>query len=145
MAWELEEALQYYKKQGAPADQSALVELLKEIQKENGGAVPLWAVSGAARAYGIKESFLLAIIRRIPRLRLEDSHCLEICTGPNCPKRKNLGAFVEKTYGSSPEKFRIQYTGCMRMCGRGPNIRWDGVLYNGADEQLIRSLVEKLP
>jgi len=28
------------------------------------------------------------------------------------------------------------------MCGKGPNLKWDGTLYNGADEALIRKLVE---
>ena len=40
MAWELSDAVAYYKKQGAPNDQSALVNLLLEIQQEMGGAVP---------------------------------------------------------------------------------------------------------
>ena len=33
MAWSLEEAISYYRKQGAPRDQSALVALLKEPTK----------------------------------------------------------------------------------------------------------------
>jgi hypothetical protein len=32
----------------------------------------------------------------------------------------------------------------MRQCGKGPNIRWDGQLYNGADEALLRRLVGDL-
>ena len=40
MAWNLEEAMHYYKKQGAPRDQSALVSLLREIQQENNGSIP---------------------------------------------------------------------------------------------------------
>ena len=32
---------------------------------------------------------------------------------------------------------------CMRQCGKGPNIRFDGRLYNGADEALIRSLLQE--
>ena len=32
--WNLEEAVSYYKKQGAPSDQSALVSLLREVQQE---------------------------------------------------------------------------------------------------------------
>ena len=37
--WNLEEAISYNKKQGAPSDQSALVSLLREVQQENGGAI----------------------------------------------------------------------------------------------------------
>ena len=142
MSWNLEEALDYYRNQGAPGNQTALVNLLKEIQQESGGGIPRSAVTAIGEAYGQKETFLLAIIKRMPTLRLDDSHCLEICCGDNCPKRANLAAFVEKTYGKQPA-FTVNYVNCLRQCGRGPNIKWDGVLYNHADEALIRKLVEQ--
>ena len=143
MSWDLTEALEFYRGQGAPSDQMALRNLLKEIQQENGGSIPRYLVTAAAQAYGIRDSFLLAIIRRIPSLHLADTHCLEICCGPNCPRRARLGDFVEKTYGSKPEGFELRYVGCMRMCGKGPNIRWDGQIHHGATEALIRQLVEE--
>ena len=80
----MEEMLSYYAKQGAPGDQTALVNLLKELQQTYGG-VPGWAVSQAAAYYRIKESFLLAIIKRIPSLRLENTHLLELWTDPCRP------------------------------------------------------------
>ena len=82
--WNLEEAISYYKKQGAPSDQSALVSLLREVQQENGGAIPKSALPAMAEGLGVKESYLLAVIRRIPSLRLSDMHTLELCAGPNC-------------------------------------------------------------
>lgn len=141
MVWDFEEALEYYRRQGAPSDQTMLVNLLKEIQKEEGG-IPAYLVQETAKAYSIKETFLLAIIRRYPSLRLKDTHCLEICCGPNCPKKADLAGFTEKTYGKNPAGFTVRYVNCMRMCGKGPNIRWDGQIYHGADENLIRKLVE---
>ena len=36
----------------------------------------------------------------------------------------------------------VSFVPCMRLCGKGPNIRWDGKIYHQADEALIRSLVE---
>lgn len=141
MQWDFEEALDYYKGQGAPSDQSSLINLLKEVQKETG--ITMEKVRRAADYYGIKENFLLAIIRRIPSLRLEDRHCLEVCCGPNCPKRADLQSFVEKTYGKGSANLEIRYVGCMRMCGKGPNIKWDGQIHHGADEALIRSLIEQ--
>lgn len=139
MNFSMEEALSYYQKQGAPADQSALVALLTEIQTAHGGAIPADALRQAAEGLGIKEALLLAIVRRIPRLRLKDAHCLEICAGPNCSKRAALATYVEKTFGKTPG-FEIRYVPCLRQCGQGPNIRWDGKLYNRADEALIREL-----
>ncbi len=142
MTWNFEEALTYYKGQGAPGDQSALLGLLREVQQENGGGIPMWAVEQMAQAYQVKESYVTAVIKRIPSLRLDDSHCLQMCAGPNCGKHTHLADFVEKTYGTKPTKFTLKYVGCMRMCAKGPNIKWDGKVYHQADEKLIRDLVE---
>lgn len=144
MAWEMNEAVHYYRKQGAPADQSALIGLLREIQQENGGGIPEGLLVAAARELGVKDSLLRALVKRIPSLRLMDGHCLEICAGPNCGKQKVLAEFVEKTYGSKPRGFTLKYVPCMRMCGKGPNIRWDGCIHHKADPALIRELVEGL-
>lgn len=141
MAWSLEEAVSYYKRQGAPGDQTAVVALLREIQAENGGAIPAGDLNNAARTLGVKDSFLLAFVRRIPSLRLADKHILELCGGPNCGKRAALADFVEKTWGKDPESFTVRQIGCLRMCGKGPNIRWDGTVYHGADEALLRRLI----
>ena len=131
----------YYRSQGAPGNQTMLVSLLKEIQQESGGGISMQTVSAIAEAYTVKEALLLAVIKRIPSLRLENTHCLEICGGDTCGKRARLAAFVEKTYGRTPEGFTVKHMNCLRQCGKGPNIRWDGVLYNHADEALIRKLV----
>ncbi|MBQ8237660.1 MAG: NAD(P)H-dependent oxidoreductase subunit E [Oscillospiraceae bacterium] len=136
----MEEAIVYYKKQGAPADQSAVTALLREAQAEHGGTIPAYLVSTLAEALGVKESFLLAVIRRIPSLRLADTHCLEICAGPNCGRHAALAEAAEKLRSV---KITVKFVPCMRMCGQGPNIRWDGKCYNHADEALLRQLTEK--
>lgn len=139
--WDLKEAVSYYQKQGAPGDQSALVSLLKEVQQESGGSIPKGVLNRTAQLLGVKESYLLAVVKRIPSLRIADVHVLELCGGPNCGKRAALADFVEKTYGKNPKGFQLRYVPCMRMCGKGPNIRWDGQIYHGADEALIRRLI----
>lgn len=143
MEWELREAAAYYQKQGAPSDQTALIGLLREIQQENGGAVPRHLLAETAALLGAKESYLLAVIGRIPSLRLADTHLLEICAGKNCPKRRDLAAYAEKTWGREPKGFTLRYVPCMRLCGKGPNIRWDGRLYHGADEALLDRLLKE--
>jgi len=137
MVWSLEEAISYYQSLGAPQDQSALVGLLKEIQKESGGAIPKAMLGSVAAAFGVKESLLLALIRRLPSLRLADSHVLEICAGPNCSKHAALAALGENLQSSG---VAVKFVPCMRQCGKGPNIKWDGTLYNGADEALLKNL-----
>ena len=137
MAWDMEEALEYYGSLGAPRDQNALVNLLKEVQQEC-GSIPTWTVEKITAAYGVKDSLLLALIRRMPGLRLEDTHTLEICAGPNCGKHKALAEAAENLSG----KITVKFVPYMRHCGQGPNLRWDGTLYHHADEALLKKLTE---
>ena len=142
MAWNLEEAIGYYKRQGAPRDQTALVGLLKEIQQEHGGSIPLYVLKSISESYEIKESFLRAVIKRIPSLRIADTHCLELCAGPSCGKHVKLAEYVE-TLKKSGGNFTLKFVPCMRMCGKGPNLKWDGTLYHQADEGLIQRLIQE--
>ena len=138
MNFDLKEAVDYYRRQGAPGDQNALRNLLAEIQDAHGGAIPSGILPQTAEALGVKESFLLAIIRRLPSLRLADVHILEICAGPNCSRRGRLAELAEQFRGRAEVKF----VPCMRQCGKGPNLSFDGKLYNGADEQLLARLMD---
>ena len=141
MQWNLEEALAYYKTLGAPGDQNVLISLLREIQRESGGSVPNYAIGEAAEFYGIRESLLLALVRRVPSLRLGDTHVLELCAGPNCGKAASLAACAEKLCKASGGKVQLRFCGCMRMCGKGPNLRFDGKIYNSATEELLKELL----
>lgn len=141
--WTLEEAIAYYEKQGAPRDQNALGNLLREIARENGG-VPAYMLQQVADAYGVKQSFLLAVMKRLPSLRLQDTHELRLCAGPNCGKHTALAAkalTLEKAY---PGRFVLKFTPCMRLCGKGPNVVFDGKPYYRATEELLESLVKGL-
>ena len=139
MEWNAAEAAQYYKKQGAPADQMALTALLKEAQEACGGGIPPYLVKELAGYLGAKESLLLALIRRLPRLRLADTHLLEVCAGRNCGKSAELAKAAEKL---ASERITVRFVPCMRQCGKGPNIRFDGTIYNGADGELLKNLVK---
>ena len=138
MEWNLKEAIGYYKSLGAPTDQQALIGLLREINTEHNG-IPAACVSEVAQAYAIKDGVLLALIKRIPRLRLSDVHTLEVCAGPNCPNRAALAGIAENL--CKGKNVQLKLVPCMRMCGKGPNIRFDGVVYNGADEALLKKLI----
>ena len=131
--------LDYYRRQGAPSDQTALVNLLKEVQHDHGG-IPRWAVAEIAEAYQVKESFLLAVIKRIPSLRLQDTHLLQLCAGPNCGKHTQLAEEAEKL--CKLKGIELKYMGCQRMCGKGPNIRFDGKLYHKATVELLQELLK---
>ena len=135
----MKEILEYYRRQGAPADQTALVNLLKELQQTY-GVVPKWAVGEIAEEYRIKESFILAVVKRIPSLRLQDTHLLQLCSGQNCGKHTALAAEAEKLCKLKSVEFK--YMGCQRMCGKGPNIKFDGKLYHKATVELLQELLK---
>ena len=141
MAWELTEAVTYYRRQGAPGDQGALIALLKEVQQECGG-ISRQDLVQICEAYGVKEGLLLALIKRIPSLRLREGHTLELCGGPNCGKAAALAAFAEKLARERSD-ITLKFVPCMRLCGKGPNLRYDGQLHHRADPELLKSLTEK--
>ena len=142
MAWDLDKAADYYKKMGAPSDQNAVINLLREIQQENGGSIPQWVPVVVAEKLGTKPGLLLALIRRIPSLRLGEGHLLELCAGPNCGKHTHLLRLAEEL-AKGRSDVTVKTIPCQRLCGKGPNIRYDGVLHHKADEALIRDLLKK--
>ena len=101
MAWSIAEAIAYYQRQGAPADQTALISLLREVQQESGGRIPRAALPRIAETLGVKESFLEAVIRRIPSLGLSDTHCLEICAGKAAAEAVPWGSLWKKPTDNS--------------------------------------------
>jgi NADH:ubiquinone oxidoreductase subunit E len=146
--WDLAEAIDYYRRQGAPGDQQMLTALLKEAQEACGGMLPTPVLSEIAAAYGLKDSFLTALIRRIPSLHTQEvPHTLVLCGGGACQRSGGLSRFVEQTYQVRPGqvstqgRFLYQVAGCMKACGHGPCLKWDGTLYQQADPSLIRQLV----
>ena len=142
MLWNLQEAIEYYRKQGAPADQGALISLLREIQRENGG-ISRGDIGIIAQTFSVKEGLLLALIKRIPSLRLKDTHTLELCAGPNCGKHTALAAFAEKLCKESAGKIEVNFMPCMRMCAKGPNVRLNGALYHNMTEEKLKELLKK--
>ena len=144
MEWNLNEAIAYYQKMGAPRDQTALTGLLREIQQECGGSIPAAVLPEIAESYNVKLTFLMALIKRIPSLRLNNTHCLELCAGPNCGKHAALAAYAEKLHAKHEKLFILKFSPCMRMCGKGPNIKWDGILYNKANQELLDKLIEEI-
>ena len=139
MDWKLEEAIQYYKRQGAPNDQTALLGLLREIQHAHGG-IPQTLLPTLARELDVKESYLLAVIRRIPSLRLAQQYILELCAGPNCGKSAALAAYAEELQRKFGAKLTVKFVPCMRMCGKGPNVRFNGQLHHKTTKELLDSL-----
>ena len=99
--WNLTEAIEYYRGQNVSQDQQALIELLREVQAENGGSIPACALEEITAQLDIRPAILTAILKRCPGLRTQTApHSLELCAGPRCQKREcaRLHAFIEKNY-----------------------------------------------
>ncbi|MFQ7854268.1 MAG: NAD(P)H-dependent oxidoreductase subunit E [Flavonifractor plautii] len=149
--WTLEEALAYYRRQGAPGEQGALVALLREVQEERGGALPAADLAEIAAALSLRDTFLSAIIRRYPGLRTEEAPTAWSCAAaPAAPAGARpvwppLWRDLRRAPGgvSASGRFTYRITGCMKNCPNGPSLRWDGALHSRADEALIRALVDE--
>lgn len=145
---ELREIIEYYRGQGAPQDQQMVIALLREAQEACGGVLTADVMEAIAQAYGVKQTFLLAFVRRVPALRFEAApHRLEICG--TCRAGAKLRDFIERTYGvksglvNGNAGFSYHVVPCMKNCKNGPSVRWDGTLHSHADEALIRQLIGK--
>lgn len=132
--WDLIQTVQWYRRRGAPGDQQELRNLLREAQEACGG-LDLPLVEQLAQELDVKASFLMAVAKRTPGLVLEQGNVLELCAGPNCGKHKALLEFAE-----SLPNVKVKLVNCMRLCGKGPNVRFNGKLYHGADQALLKRL-----
>lgn len=151
-SWNIHEAVEYYKGQDAPQNQFALVELLKEAQEHNGGVLTDIAVEEIAALLNIKVTFLNAVIKRYSSLKTAQApHRLEVCGGKNCAVNGSAallkhirGAYGAESGGISTKGgFSFKICGCLKHCGKGPNIKWDGEIYNAATPELIKKLADR--
>ena len=147
--WNIHEAVEYYKGQDAPQNQFALVELLKEAQEHNGGVLTDCLIEDIAALLNIKVTFLNAVIKRYQSLKPASApHRLEVCGGKNFAANGSAallkhirGAYGAESGGISTKGgFSFKICGCLKHCGKGPNIKWDGEIYNAATPELIKKL-----
>lgn len=147
--WNIHEAVEYYKGQDAPQNQFALVELLKEAQEHNGGVLTDCLIEDIAALLNIKVTFLNAVIKRYSSLKTAQApHRLEVCGDKNCAANGSAallkhirGAYGAESGGISTKGgFSFKICGCLKHCGKGPNIKWDGEIYNAATPELIKKL-----
>ena len=145
-------ALEAYRDAG-PADQQALIALLREVQRIYG------CVSGelqrrVADTVGTKPALVAALVKRIPSLT-EDvcRHQITVCTGPRCSAKgggRVLRSF-EDALGIQPGeitpdgRFRLVTRNCLKQCGSAPNAVIDGTLYPSIRPEEIPNLLKKVP
>lgn len=144
----LTELADYYRMQGAPGDQQMLIALLKEAQEADGGVLNMRTIMEISQIYNIKETVLMALIRRVSTLRCEVvPHTLEMCA--TCKCNGAIRSYVEDELGIKSGEickthgFQFRTVGCMKNCKNGPSIKWDGVLYSNTTVELLKGLFGK--
>ena len=142
---DLQKLFEVYREQGVPQDQQMLIALMRDAQQLDGGALRQETLDRIASELSVPGSILNAIIRRIPMLRMADApHRLDMCGG--CDGAQELIEDIRRVYQvdkdgvSMKGRFVLRVTGCLKRCGLGPAIRWDGKTYDEADVELIRQL-----
>ncbi len=147
----LEEIALYYKNQGAPSDQSALLSCLREAQQACGGMLDAEAQQILADVLDVKPAYLQAVAKRISDLKLSGaSHTLTVCQGVNCSREgKNIHRYLEDELGAKPGKtflggkWMYQTVGCQRACRTAPNVRVDGQLMTGMTLERLKEILQK--
>lgn len=148
---QLYDIVMYYKQQGAPSDQAALLSCLREAQQICGGMLDLAAQQQIADGLGVKPSYLQAVAKRISDLKLNGAtHTLSVCRGPNCSRKgEQIIQYLEEELGAQPGKcflngrWMYQIMGCQRACRTAPNIRIDGKLIEGVTLDMLKRLLEQ--
>ena len=130
----LREITAYYRAQGAPRDQTALIACLREAQTACGGTLTGDDQQTVAQVLGVGTGYLQAVAKRIPDLRLGGgAHTLTVCGGAACQGRgaalrryleDELGARDGQTFLNGTWMYRK--TGCMHACRTAPNVKIDG-------------------
>ena len=112
----LQEIALYYKNQGAPSDQSALLSCLREAQQACGGMLDAAAQQEIGAVLRVKPTYLQAVAKRISDLKLSGaSHTLTVCQGVNCSREgKSIHRYLEDELGAKPGKTFWVENGCIR-------------------------------
>lgn len=144
------EILKFYERQGKPAGQEEILSALREIQ-EVLGCIPKAVQEEASLRLGVKPSFLAAFVKKYPEFKeVSEKYEIQVCTGPSCGAGKALEILraVEAT-GKQKEReqgisVKIVKGRCTRQCGKGPNLKINGVLHHYMTPEQAAELIRLL-
>lgn len=146
----VDEILKVYEGQGKPAGQEVILSVLRDIQ-EILGCIPKEVQEETAKRLGIKPSFLSAFIKKYPGFKEGSAgYEIQVCMGPSCGAGKALeilraveaaGEEKEREQGISVKIVRGR---CTRRCGKGPNLKINGVLHHHMTPEQAAELIRRL-
>ena len=144
------EILKFYERQGKPSEQEEILSALREIQ-EVLGCIPKAVQEEASLRLGVKPSFLAAFVKKYPEFKeVSEKYEIQVCTGPSCGAGKALeilraveaaGKQKEREQGIS---VKIVKGRCTRQCGKGPNLKINGVLHHHMTPEQAAELIRLL-
>ncbi|MCB5714041.1 NADH-quinone oxidoreductase subunit NuoE family protein [Lactonifactor longoviformis] len=149
---QLDEILKYYSSLENRGEQNTIKEMLWELQ-EAYGSIPVWLSERAAKAAGVKLSFIRVLLRLSPSLKeIPYSHEILICTGERCHRKggKELLAILKKELQigkngvSKDGSIYLRTQNCLKRCRTAPNAVIDGMWYYGRSPEEILEVVKNL-
>lgn len=149
---ELGEILDQYRREGGPLPQEELVAMLREIQDAL-GCIPQGVRAEAARAAGVKETTVDAIVKLYPSLKAAAyRHQITVCQGRNCGPKGGNSVWREVCDLLQPDRdgisadgqFLVRTVACMKRCRTAPNVEIDGVVYPAVQAGEVKRRIEEL-
>lgn len=140
------EIMSYYAGQKDAGSQENAVSALSEVQ-ELYGYIPREKLAEMAEALGVKESFLVQLVKLYPRFKKAPyRHCITVCTGARCGSNGASAVFdavLKAAEAQGDGIFKIQMKECLKECGTAPNIKVDEDWYHGVKPEEIDSILGK--
>ena len=147
----INEILAYYSSRKDKKEQEMIVAMLRELQEICGGISPALQERAASTA-GVKRSVVQYLVRMYSGLKETPyEHTVTVCTGKRCRDkggaavlqavRNELG--IKKEGISADGNVYLNVRGCLRNCGKSPNLLIDGKMFSGVKPDQIGEIFKK--
>ena len=148
----IQQIFEYYGRQRDRAEQDMVVQMLKELQDEE-GFLTEELKKKAAETAGVNLSMINLLIRVYPSLKQASiSHVITVCTGERCAK-KNGAAILDcvkkelkigKDKLSADKKWLLKTQNCLKNCRTSPNMLIDGTLYTNLTPERVTEIIREI-
>lgn len=147
----INEILAYYRGREDKKEQEVIVAMLRELQEVCGGVSPALQ-ERAASVTGVKVSVVKYLVRMYSGLKETPyEHTVTVCTGKRCRDKGGAAVLqavrkeldIKKEGISADGKVYLSVQGCLRNCGKSPNLLIDGKMFSGVRPEQIADIFKK--
>lgn len=148
----IEEIFAAHREKSDRANQEAIVEMLRQLQDEQ-GYLTAEMQERAASAAGVKVIVIQVLVRMYPTLKAAPyQHEIILCTGKSCMDRGAQGTLaylkkrlkIQRSGLSQDKKIFLRTRCCLKHCQTGPNVFIDGKLYTGKTGEELLEIIRAL-